>query len=178
MSLNSSGSNGSLQIGSVTLNSSSGNLVILGDSYQNGTAEIDSILSGSIRPTVTALYNIGTTSFRYITIFLQSSPNVLSDIRWKENVKVVENEYQDLILDAEIIEYNLSGSENKQIGINANKFHEQFKERAELITKLDEEGYYGADYVSFVPMLIKTVQSQDKKIKELEERLARLEDLL
>ena len=110
--------------------------------------------------------------------FLVTNPNVSSDIRWKENVKVVEDEYKKMILNAEIIEYNLIGSENKQIGINANKFHEQFGEQAELITKLDENGYYGADYVSFVPMLIKIVQSQQKKIDELEERLARLEQLL
>jgi hypothetical protein len=167
--LSASGTNGTISINNVVLSSSSGGLLSITGSIA---------LSGDLRPTTTNISDIGTSTIRYRLIYLTNNPNVSSDIRWKENVKVVEDEYKDMILNAEIIEYNLIGSENKQIGINANKFHEQFGEQAELITKLDENGYYGADYVSFVPMLIKTVQSQQKKIDDLEERLAKLEALV
>ena len=148
--------------------------------FASGTVSINgtTLLVGQTNPRATNLHDLGTSALRWRRLFTNNNPDVSSDIRLKENVKVVGEEYNDIIMNTEIIEYNLIGSENKQICINANKFHEQFGEQAELITKLDENGYYGADYVSFVPMLIKTVQSQQKKIDELEARLEKLENII
>jgi hypothetical protein len=180
-----SGTNGTLSLNGAVLTGVSSGLIELTGSLRTtsgliilGTSNLRNVIARNIDPETTNTYDIGVSSQRWRTIFLVNNPNVSSDIRWKENVKVVEDEYTDMILNTEVIEYNIIGSENKQIGINANKFHEQFGEKAELITKLDENGYYGADYVSFVPMLIKTVQSQQKEIDELKARLDKLEKLL
>ena len=93
-------------------------------------------------------------------------------------MQTIENEYNEVILNTDIIQYNNIGDNKPQIGINANSFAERFGEKADLVVSLGDDGYYGANYVAFIPMLIKNAQAQEKRIENLEERLAALEEKL
>ena len=108
-------------------------------------------------------------------IYLRNNPIVVSDENKKRNIAPVGNEYNDIILNTEIITYNNPDDDDPKIGIGARQFYEQFGETAKFIVPRADLGFFSADYVAFVPMLIKTIQSQEAKIQELEDRLATLE---
>ena len=121
-------------------------------------------------PVATNTYLLGSTTFRWKGIYLNTAPDVSSDIRLKENINVIGNEFNDVILNTEIISYNLIGNDEKALGINANKFHDIFKDKAEFTVSKDDNGYYGVKYESFIPMMIKTIQALHKRISALEEK--------
>lgn len=127
-------------------------------------------VKGHFLPDKNNTYDIGNGTVRWRQVFSAAADNISSDIRLKENVSVVNHEYDQMILNTEIITYNLIGSDVEQIGINANAFHEKFGEAAKYITTLGEDGYYGATYTNFIPMLIKTIQALNKRIEALEEK--------
>ena len=122
-------------------------------------------------PSNSNTYNLGDSGTRWKYIYLNYAPDVSSDIRLKENVNVIDDQFNDVILNTEIISYNLIGQEEVALGINANRFHDQFKEKALYTVSIDENGYYGVKYESFIPMLIKTIQSQNNRIESLERRI-------
>lgn len=146
--------------------------------FPNGATFANTVVARSIVPSSSGAFDLGTTTgviLRWRNIFLVNAPNTSSDIRLKENVQEVQDEYNDIILNTEIITYNHIGDDSPQIGINANAFAEQFGDKSKLVAIQDDSGYYGANYTAFVPMLIKTVQSQHAEIESLKNRLTILE---
>ena len=132
-----------------------------------------------IRPRLDNAFDLGfadpQTDQYWRNILLRNNPIVVSDENKKENIAPVGNEYNDIILNTEIITYNHPGEDNLKIGIGARQFHQQFGEHGEVVLPMIKKGVYSADYVAFVPMMIKTIQAQEAKIQQLEDRLAALE---
>lgn len=119
-------------------------------------------------PTNSNTYNLGDSATRWKYIYLNYAPDVSSDIRLKENVEIVENQFNDVILNTEVISYNLIGDDKKALGINANKFYEQFKDKSKYTVSQDDNGYFGVRYESFIPMMIKTIQELNMRVIALE----------
>lgn len=94
-----------------------------------------------------------------------------SDIRLKENFVDVKNEFTDFILNMPIGTYVLKSdkTKQKQIGVNANLLAESFSDDVtQYILRKDKDDYYSVDYTNLIPMLVKTVQSLNQRVKELE----------
>ena len=141
----------------------------------------------AILPASHNLYDLGATDPQFDlfwrdlfirNVFYTGSLSPTSDIRLKENVSTVEQEYNDFILNTDIITYNLIKDEEKElkIGVNANAIQEAFGEKASLVVKKDPNDFYAVDYIAFIPMMIKTIQTQQSQIEELKDRLTTLEN--
>jgi hypothetical protein len=157
---------GALEVSRVKATSllQTGSLIVSGDSVQR-----------TIIPASDNLYDLGfadpQTDLYWRRILLRNNPIVVSDENKKENIAPVGNEYNNIILNTEIITYNNPGEDALKIGIGARQFHSQFGEQAEAVLPMVKDGIYSADYVAFVPMMIKTIQAQEKRIQALEEQL-------
>jgi hypothetical protein len=180
----------------------------------SGTGSIGLVNSSTSTTTVSIYSEMGvntnnTSSFHFvgaqsgfgnrIQIFgngnVQNSNNsygAISDIKLKENIIDATDKLEKL-LKVRIVNYNLIGDEQKQIGVIAQELEEIFPsmidqtEDYEEIEIIDKEGnttkekkYLGTytksvKYSVFVPILIKAIQEQTQIIKDLEARIVSLE---
>lgn len=135
--------------------------------------------AGHIIPSLNNTFNLGQLSepqsgqldLFWKNIFLNNQPQVFSDELTKENMRPVENEYNNIILNTKIITYNNIDDDKLKIGIGARQFYEQFGDQSEVVLNYAKKGKFIADYVAFIPMMIKTIQAQEKRIIELEKKL-------
>lgn len=118
-------------------------------------------------PADTAWTSIGASAF-----------NTQSSKRYKENISPVTEDRAEKLLDVEVVNYDykdgVMDDKSKQfnrIGVIA---EDVISVIPEVVTKREIDGVEvpdGVDYAQFVPYLIKIVQMQDKKIKDLEEKI-------
>lgn len=114
-----------------------------------------------------------------------------SDIKFKTNISSLESsETLSNILKINPIKYNLKQFEIKATGGDTIKVSKYYNETDQLFVKAkygviaqelqeiypdlvytDGEGSLGVDYIGLVPILIKAVQSQQKKIEDFEEKI-------
>jgi hypothetical protein len=98
----------------------------------------------------------------------------LSDIKLKENI-IDATPKLDKLLKVKIRNYNLIGSEIKQIGVIAQELEEIFPSMIEETFDIDKKGNQletttkSVKYSVFVPMLIKAIQEQQAQIEELKQ---------
>jgi hypothetical protein len=111
-------------------------------------------------------------------------------MRLKKEIMEIENAVE-FILNLKPVQYKMIEGES---GRNHYGFISQEVKEALTLSKIDDASVYidpnitkkedeeeqmlGLRYEEFIAPMVATIQSQDKKIKELEERLARLETLL
>ena len=106
------------------------------------------------------------------------SYGAFSDIKLKENITDATPKL-DKLMQVKIRNYNLIGSEEKQIGVVAQELEEIFPGMIEESNDKDGEGNdlgtttKSVKYSVFVPMLIKALQEANAKITALEEKLER-----
>ncbi len=111
---------------------------------------------------------------------VNNSYGAISDIKLKENItdatpKLVK------INQIRIVNYNIIGDEQKQIGVIAQELEQVFPGMVEESPDLDKEGNNlgtatkSVKYSVFVPMLIKAIQEQQALITSLTDRIAALE---
>jgi hypothetical protein len=106
------------------------------------------------------------------------SYGAFSDIKLKENITDATPKL-DKLMQVKIRNYNLIGSEEKQIGVIAQELEEVFPGMIEESNDKDGEGNdlgtttKSVKYSVFVPMLIKALQEANAKITALEEILQR-----
>jgi len=101
-----------------------------------------------------------------------------SDIRWKKNIKPLENSLSKL-LQLQGVGFNwkkdeypdLKFNDGPQIGFIAQDVEKIFPE---LVTT-DNNGYKGISYEKLVPVLTEAIKDQQKEIKELKARIEILE---
>jgi hypothetical protein len=109
-----------------------------------------------------------------------NSYGAISDIKLKENV-VDATPKLDKLNQVRIVNYNLIGDEQKQIGVIAQELEELFPSMVEETPDRDAEGNdlgtttKSVKYSVFVPMLIKAIQEQQALITALTTRIAALE---
>jgi hypothetical protein len=104
----------------------------------------------------------------------------ISDIKLKENI-VDATPKLDKLNQVRIVNYNLIGEEQKQIGVIAQELEQLFPSMIEETVDRDAEGNNlgtttkAVKYSVFVPMLIKAIQELSAKNDALEARIAALE---
>lgn len=169
------GNQGALQVSSILINNTSRIVnttgLPIGFEVVNGDSRFN-----NIDPRIDNEYELGGITLQgqelyWKRIYLRNNPMVSSDENKKENIAPVGNEYNNIILNTEIITYNNTGDDMPKIGIGARQFYSQFGEESQLVLPFAEKGIFSADYVAFVPMMIKTIQDQEKRIQALEEQL-------
>lgn len=94
----------------------------------------------------------------------------LSDQRLKENIVDATPKLEKLN-QVRIVNFNMIGDEQKQIGVVAQELEQIFPSMVEE----GSDGMKGVKYSVFVPMLIKAVQEQQAMIEELKAKVAALE---
>jgi Chaperone of endosialidase len=122
-----------------------------------------------------------------------NSYGALSDVKLKENIEDATSKLNGL-MQVRVVNYNLIGETQKQIGIVAQELEQVFPSMIdespdyEKVTTTDENGNKvttsvatgtttkSVKYSVFVPMLIKAIQEQQELITSLTERLTALEN--
>ena len=94
----------------------------------------------------------------------------LSDQRLKENI-VDATPKLAKINQVRVVNFNMIGDEQKQIGVVAQELEQIFPGMVEA----DQEGIKAVKYSVFVPMLIKSIQEQQQMIETLQAKVAALE---
>ena len=111
---------------------------------------------------------------------LNNSYGAISDVRLKENITDATPKL-DKLNQVRVVNYNLIGQDQKQIGVIAQEIEQIFPSMVEETIDRDAEGTdlgtttKSVKYSVFVPMLIKAMQEQQAIIDALETRLAALE---
>jgi hypothetical protein len=110
-----------------------------------------------------------------------------SDLRWKENIKVLSNSLEKINLlrgvsfdwKKDSPQYG-SGDKGKQLGLIAQEVKEIFPE----VVSQDKGGYYYVSYDGLIPVLIeglkeqqKTIEGQAISIQDLKQQLAKVDAL-
>lgn len=109
-----------------------------------------------------------------------NSYGAISDVKLKENVTDATPKLEQLN-QVRVVNYNLIGQEQKQIGVIAQELEQVFPNMVEETVDRDEDGNdlgtttKSVKYSVFVPMLIKAMQEQQAKIDDLETRITALE---
>jgi hypothetical protein len=109
-----------------------------------------------------------------------NSYGALSDIKLKENIVDATPKLEKLN-QVRIVNYNLIGEEQKQIGVIAQELEQVFPSMVDEMPDRDKEGNdlgtttKSVKYSVFVPMLIKAIQEQQAIITDLKSRIEALE---
>ena len=99
-----------------------------------------------------------------------NSYGAISDQRRKENIVDATPKLEKLN-QVRVVNFNLIGDEQKQIGVVAQELEQIFPGMVEE----DQEGIKAVKYSVFVPMLIKAIQEQQQMIETLQAKVAALE---
>ena len=100
-----------------------------------------------------------------------NSYGAISDQSLKENIVDATDKLADLN-QVQVRNFNLIGSDHKQIGVVAQELESVFP----ALVKTDDSGIKSVKYSVFVPILIKALQEADSKIEALETRIQALEN--
>jgi hypothetical protein len=110
---------------------------------------------------------------------VNNSYGALSDVKLKENV-VDASPKLDKLNQVRIVNFNMIGAEQKQLGVIAQELEQIFPGMVEESPDRDAEGNdlgtttKGVKYSVFVPMLIKAIQEQQALITQLQADVASL----
>ena len=113
---------------------------------------------GDVLPNTNDLYDLGSSSLRWATVFLVNSPDVSSDIRYKKNIEYVKYGLPE-ILELKPISYERAG---KHLGFSAQDVEKVLPE----IVSSNEE--YSMRPTEIIPVLVKAIQQLSEKVERLE----------
>ncbi|CAG7580011.1 MAG: virion structural protein [uncultured marine phage] len=121
-----------------------------------------------------AQFKRGGSVIGYINVQTSSSVNynTTSDRRLKENIIDSPKSSIDKLLSTRVVEYNRIGDTRKEVGLIAQEFIDVYPMAVSKPSSDDGIGDlgdtpWGIDYSKIVPLLIQTVQDQQKQIDEL-----------
>lgn len=97
-----------------------------------------------------------------------------SDIKLKENIRPLEDDILDKVLQLKPTRFTLKNDIDKkeQIGFIAQEVEEVFPEFVVSLTDKDKEETKYLDYMKLTSILCKAIQEQQKKIEELEAKIS------
>jgi hypothetical protein len=131
-------------------------------------------------------YNVGRGDYSFVVADsgnvrnTNNSYGALSDVKLKENISDATPKLEKLN-QVRVVNYNLIGETQKQIGVIAQELEKIFPSMIEEFPDRDAEGNNlgtttkGVKYSVFVPMLIKAIQEQQAIIESLTTRITALE---
>lgn len=144
----------------------SGNLTVNG-SY---------LYTAQIKPKDAGSYSIGSSDNRYYSTYLRVNPNVSSDRRCKRDIVPMDiNALAAFVDKLPVVSYNYNddaADEAKRIGLIAQEVVAADPEIAKGCIEQDEKGFYSLRAADLVFPLIAAVQAQNKRIADLEAKLA------
>lgn len=118
---------------------------------------------GTVLPASSSIYNLGSSSKRWLTVYA-IAVNTLSDRRFKE--KISDLEYGlDALMELRPVSYDLKADHGRgrQLGLIAQELRQVIPE---VVTEADDEmKSLGVDYLSLIPVLIASLQEQQKQIE-------------
>ena len=181
--LSASGTNGTISLnGCVLSSSSSSRLDITGIVVIDGD---DIAIAGGINRGINLVNTSGTTtrmnySGQWTATGVRWGVNggsALSDLRLKHDIKDIKDNF---ILKLRPVSFRYDVDDRDlQYGLIAQEVESIVGNNVAIVKKPnDDNEHYGLDYTQLIAPMVATIQSQQKKIDELEERLAKLEQLL
>jgi hypothetical protein len=99
------------------------------------------------------------------------SYGTISDVKFKENIVDATPKLGD-IAKLKVRNFNLKGESTKQIGFIAQEFEEVFPNMVDVSTERGEDGetYKSIKTSVLIPMLVKSIQELNDKVKTLENK--------
>ena len=166
----------------------------IGDSYISAAGRLygagvtldDTSFTRSIYPSITNTYGLGSSTARWASIWQTSGSVVGSDRRLKEDIKPIENGI-NFILNLNPVEYKYKDGNRKHYGLIAQEVKETMTNNGiddvaiyvdpSIIPDWDiddeeennKEHYLALRYDELIAPMIQTIQSLEKRIKELED---------
>jgi len=142
--------------------------------------------NANLTPKETGTRNLGNTAKRWGTVYTVSGVNTSSDARLKNNIKQIDYGLAE-VMQLRSVSYNLNDHPQlgKKIGLVAQEVKTVIPEivvTEEMVTdevtgesRIVEADHMGIIYTDLIPVLIKSIQDQQKIIDGLESRIKILE---
>lgn len=147
-------------VGNGTINLPSNALVI----YKNG----DMMIKGNIYPQADNTYNFGTITNRWKTIYSANGTIQTSDIRLKDHIKELNYGLAEILMLKPVsFQWKNNPDDGSKIGFIAQDVQPIIKEVVE--EGKDVNKTLGINYTSFIPIMIKAMQEQQKMIDNLQQ---------
>jgi hypothetical protein len=162
-------SSGNLLVGT-TSQYSSGKVNVLGTAFTNGIVYRDAANNYTFLGQNSAGTNTFLVNYNGNVTNTNNSYGAISDIKFKENI-VDTTPKLDKLNQVRIVNFNLIGEEQKQLGVIAQELEQIFPSMVDEAPDKDEEGNdlgtttKSVKYSVFVPMLIKALQELDAKFE-------------
>ena len=138
------------------------------------TQSVDTRYVNRAGDSMTGNLNLGGNNLEGINNVRANAFVYISDIRMKENIEEVSQEFsQDILNKLNITQYNYIDSSTLEIGLIAQEV-EKFLPSIVFET---EDGYLGVDYVRLIPILVNIIQTQQQQIDENSQRINELAEL-
>jgi hypothetical protein len=143
-----------------------------------------SIFKGIIRPSTNGTYSLGSSSYRWTTIYATNGTINTSDARYKTNIETIEDPL-DKIMGINGVRYNWNSDEYPEMNFDDQTHLGVLAQEVEKVLPelvfTDENGYKSVSYEKLTPVLIEAVKEQQEeiekyidKINEQENRIALL----
>lgn len=132
----------------------------------------------ALAPIVDNKMRLGSSSYRWTTIYAINGTINTSDRRQKKCIKPLQEKAKDFIMDLKPVSYKFKDGDRTHYGLIAQDVEDTMKKLG--LTEMDFAGLckdkngddyiYGLRYDEFIPLCIKMLQMQEKKIERLEGR--------
>lgn len=123
------------------------------------------VATGDFSPAATSNMNLGKSTQRFNTIYLVNSPDVVSDITLKDNIREVKYGLAEIVRITPI-QYKMDGKE--AIGFSA---QEMFDIIPEIATKPEGDQKASIRPLELIPVLVKAIQELNVEINRLKEKM-------
>lgn len=158
---------GKLSSNDIISDTTSDTTITYSSSYLNNNfARIDN----NIIPKTTETYNIGSSTFKYDTIYLKTAPIVTSDSNFKNDIKPLEINALEFINNLETKQYKLNGGNRVHTGLLSNQLKDtldNFNVDYAMYIKDLESGNEAIRYEELIPILIQAVKNNTSWYKKL-----------
>lgn len=139
----------------------------------------ESPLAWAFCPVKDEKLRLGSPNFKWTTIYAQNGTINTSDRRQKKCIKPLQEKAKDFIMDLKPVSYKFKDGDRTHYGLIAQDVEDTMKKLG--LTEMDFAGLckdkngddyiYGLRYDEFIPLCIKMLQMQEKKIERLEGRI-------
>ncbi|MEO1382482.1 MAG: tail fiber domain-containing protein [Bacteroidota bacterium] len=138
------------------------------------------LVNSSLIPDANNSYDIGSSSSRWSTLFLQNNPDVLSDARFKQQIRPLAYGLTELLM-LQPVSYQLTNDPDQQtqLGFLAQEVQPVIGEVVnEHVAADSTESQFGMSYTELIPVIIKGIQEQQETIDQQQDLIMEQRDLI